>query len=84
MPGVENYTSVSGSAVFGRELPYSQEAEEAVIGSILLDPENCMPKAAELLTPECFYRPQHQQLFSIFMRKFSTGVTNDVLLVIED
>ena len=84
MPGVENYTSVSGAAVFGRQLPYSQEAEEAVIGSILLDPENCMPKAAELLTPECFYRPQHQQLFSIFMRKFSTGVTNDVLLVIED
>ncbi len=84
MPGIEDFSNVSGSSVFGRELPYSQEAEEAVIGGILLDPVKCMSTAAELLKPESFYRPQHQQLFSIIMRMFSTGKSGDVIMVINE
>ncbi|WP_294407091.1 replicative DNA helicase [uncultured Ruminococcus sp.] len=83
MPGLENYSSISGSALLGRELPYSQEAEEAVLGGVLLDPA-CLPKVVELLKPENFYRPQHQQLFSIIVRMFSTGRAEDIITVINE
>lgn len=83
MAGIENFESISGSALLGRELPYSQEAEEAVLGGILLDPA-CMPKVVEILKPESFYRPQHQQIFSIMMRMFSTGAAEDIIMVINE
>ncbi|MBO5448976.1 MAG: replicative DNA helicase [Ruminococcus sp.] len=83
MPGIDNFSGISGSALLGRELPYSQEAEEAVIGGVLLDPA-CIPKVVELLKPESFYRPQHQQLFSIIMRMFSTGSSEDIITVVNE
>lgn len=83
MAGIDNFSGISGSALLGRELPYSQEAEEAVIGGVLLDP-NCLPKVIELLKPESFYRPQHQQLFSIIMSLFSTGAKDDIIVVVNE
>ena len=83
MAGTELLSGISGSDVLGRELPFSQEAEEAVIGGILLDP-GCLPKVMEILKPESFYRPQHQQLFSIIMRMFSNGTNEDIITVIDE
>ena len=83
MAGISNFSEVSGAAVFGKELPYSQEAEEAVLGGVLLDPA-CLPKVMEILRPESFYRPQHQQLFSILTRMFSTGNAEDIITVIDE
>lgn len=84
MADINNFDQVSGSSVLGRSLPYNQEAEEAVIGSILLDPVNCRERAMELLKPENFYRPQHQQLFSILMRMFTTGNKSDIITVVDE
>lgn len=83
MAGLDNFTGVSGSALIGRELPYSPEAEEAVIGAVLLDPA-CIPRVMEILKPESFYRPQHQKLFSIMMRMFSNGTVEDIITVIDE
>ncbi|MBR1739584.1 MAG: replicative DNA helicase [Ruminococcus sp.] len=83
MPGFDDFQNVSGAAVTGRTLPYSQEAEEAVLGGILTDP-SCMDKVAELLKPESFFRPQHQQLFSIMLRLFSNGSIEDEVTIAED
>lgn len=83
MSGIENFSSISGSSLLGRELPYSQEAEEAVIGGVLLEPA-CLPEVVEVLKPEYFYRPQHQQLFSIILRMFSTGNAEDIITVINE
>ena len=79
----ENTTGVRASDILGRELPYSLEAEQAVIGGILLDP-SVLPKVIEILKPECFYRTQHQQLFSIMMRMFSTSQNEDIITVINE
>ena len=71
------------SEILGRELPYSLEAEQAVLGGVLLDP-TILPKVIEILKPESFYRPQHQQLFSIMMRMFTTAKTEDIITVINE
>ena len=46
------------------QLPFSLEAEQSVLGAILIEPE-CISRVLELLTPDSFYRPQHKQLFTI-------------------
>ena len=74
---------VSADDILGRKPPFSQEAEEAVIGGILLDP-SCLPKVIEILKPESFYRPQHKQLFSIIMRMFAGGTNEDIITVINE
>ena len=81
---INDYSAVSGSSVHGRTLPYSQEAEEAVIGCILLDPVNCRERAMELLKPEHFYNPQHQKIFSILMRMFTTGKVEDIVTIVDE
>jgi replicative DNA helicase len=44
------------------KIPYNEEAELAVLGSILLEPE-IIDKISERLQPEDFYRKAHQILF---------------------
>lgn len=80
---LENSAGFKASEVFGRELPYSLEAEQAVLGGILLDP-SVLPKVIEILKPDNFYRPQHQQIFSIIMRMFTTAQTGDIITVINE
>ncbi|WP_294489273.1 replicative DNA helicase [uncultured Ruminococcus sp.] len=67
-----------------RAIPYSPEAEEAVIGCILLDPIGTREKAMEMLKPENFYMPQHQKIFSILMRMFTTGKQEDIITVVDE
>ena len=43
--------------------PYSLEAEESVLGSMLLDPE-CVSTVFEFLKPEDFYREENKEIFS--------------------
>ncbi len=63
---------------------YSQEAECAVIGGMLYDPK-CIDKVAEIIkSADCFYRPQHQTLFSIIMRFYSVGKADDIVSIIDE
>ncbi|MGN1133629.1 MAG: replicative DNA helicase [Oscillospiraceae bacterium] len=75
--------SLNISDLLGREPPYSLEAEQAVLGGVLIDPSK-LPNVIEILRPESFYRPQHQQLFSIIVRMFSLGKTEDIITVINE
>ncbi len=70
--------------LMGSNAQFSQEAESAVIGGMLFDPK-CIDKVAEIIkTPDCFYRPQHQALFSIIMRFYSTGKADDIVSIIDE
>ena len=64
------------------QLPFSMEAEQSVLGAILVEPE-CIAKVLELLTPESFYRPQHRQLFSIMLAMFTSAQPIDFVTVLE-
>lgn len=63
-------------------LPFSMEAEQSVLGAILLDPE-CLSSVLEYLSPESFYRQQHKQLFSIMLGMFTSAQPIDVITVLE-
>ena len=46
-----------------RQMPHSLEAEQAVLGSILIDPD-CMTTVVEYLKSEYFFLPQHRSIFA--------------------
>lgn len=63
------------------ELPFSLEAEQTVLGAILQDP-NVLPVVLETVRPECFFNPQHQELFQIILQMFTSGERADVVTVL--
>ncbi len=64
-------------------LPFSLEAEQAVLGSILLDP-SCISAVTMILKPDYFYLPQHKAIFStIIGLDASHGGKIDALLVLD-
>ena len=70
----ENYNELN--------LPYSLEAEQAVLGAVLMDPE-CINQVADILRPEHFYLPEHQAIFAIMMEKLMTSSTIDFVTVLD-
>ena len=62
----------------GRVPPQDLEAERAVLGSILLDNE-AVYVAIELLGPEDFYRPAHQQVFGAIVELTAKSEPIDVV-----
>ena len=68
---------------FPRDLPYNLEAEQSVLGAILLD-SDCVPEVMQYVRPESFYRQQHQQIFSIVMRKFIASEPIDFITILDE
>lgn len=50
------------AAIAGRTMPESLEAEAAVLGSMILDPE-CIGDVVQKIRTEAFYRLEHQMMF---------------------
>lgn len=67
----------------GREPPYSIEAEQTVLGALLLSPDS-LSTAIVHLKPESFYREQHRQIYAIILRMFSNGAPADIVTVINE
>ncbi len=51
-------------------MPYNREAEQSVLGGILLEPK-CMETALQILQPESFYLPEHQQIFLVMRQLYN-------------
>ena len=64
------------------QLPYSLEAEQAVLGSILTEPD-CITQVQILLKSDYFYLPQHKAIFSIMQEIDALGGKVDPLVVLE-
>ena len=64
----------------GRDLPYSREAEIAVIGSILAD-GNSIAEAAEIVVPEDFYFVNNREIYSAALELFNDNQPIDFVLV---
>ncbi len=62
-------------------LPYNLEAEQSVLGSILLEPR-CMEDALMYVTADSFYLPQHKHIFAAMTSMFlgSKGAIDPVLI----
>ena len=67
--------------VIKRIMPNSQEAEEAVIGSMLLD-QDAVIQAAEKLTEQDFYNPRYKVLFSAIVELQQEGRPADLVTLV--
>jgi replicative DNA helicase len=63
--------------------PYSQEAEEATIGSVLTDPSS-FPSVATLLEESDFFLIHHQQIWKAILNLAERGESLELLLVAEE
>ena len=75
--------SLSAQELAGRELPYNLEAEQTVLGALLLNPDT-LPTVIAHLKPESFYREQHRDIYSIILRMFSNGAAADIITVMNE
>ncbi|MBR5410773.1 MAG: replicative DNA helicase [Clostridia bacterium] len=61
---------------------YSFEAEQAVLGSVLLDPK-CFSTVAMYLRAEYFYYEQHKEIFTAMQELDASAGKIDILMVLE-
>ncbi|MCL2014552.1 MAG: replicative DNA helicase [Oscillospiraceae bacterium] len=64
-------------------LPYSQEAEQSVLGSILVDPDIFNVVNEYIKKSDYFYRDIHKQIFSAMSSMFLLGSSIDYVTVLE-
>uniref|UniRef100_A0A7C4Y540 Replicative DNA helicase n=1 Tax=Caldisericum exile TaxID=693075 RepID=A0A7C4Y540_9BACT len=62
--------------------PQSLEAEQSVLGAILID-ESAILKVLELLRPEDFYRPEHREIMKAIFALTTENVPIDMVSVID-
>jgi replicative DNA helicase len=63
--------------------PQSLEAEQAVLGAMLLD-KDAIGRAIEILTSDCFYREAHRKVFDAVASLYERGMTADLIGVAEE
>lgn len=67
----------------GMRLPFSLEAEQSVLGAILIDSQ-CLDRIAEVLPhAEYFYLSNHKLIYSTILNMFSNGESIDFVTVLE-
>ena len=76
----DDYNEILVSA--DKKLPYSLEAEQAVLGSALVDPES-VGRIATALRPENFYVTKHKEIFDCIMEMYSLSIPVEAILLLE-
>ena len=66
-----------------RQLPHSTEAEQAVLGSMLIDPR-CVPEVIDKLRPDDFYLQQNRDIYETIYSMFNYSMTIDPVTVLEN
>ena len=66
----------------GRNPPQSLEAEQSVLGSMLIDKE-VVPVVMEILKSEDFYRPDHKEIYDVIIELFDRAQPIDLITVSE-
>ena len=68
--------------LLGRKTPHSAPAEQAVIGSMLIDPR-CVPEVLEKLKADEFYIKLNRDIYETMYAMFSYGQTIDPVTVLD-
>ncbi len=74
---------MASEQLFSKRVPYSVEAEQAVIGSMMIDPK-CIPSVIEALTEDDFYIETNRMIFSAISYMFTSGRLIDPVTVIDE
>ena len=64
------------------QMPHSNEAEQSVLGAIIIDPE-LINTTQEVLLPESFYRGAHQHIFRAMMNLNEDNKDIDVVTIMD-
>src|SRR4030043_990398 len=67
----------------GKIPPQAIELEEAVLGAIMLE-KNAIVEVMDILTPESFYKEEHQKIFQAIIDLSSSDKAIDILTVTEE
>ena len=65
-----------------KQLPHSVEAEQAVLGSMLIDPR-CVPEVIDKLKTDDFYLRQNREIYETIYSMFNYSQTVDPVTVLE-
>ncbi len=68
--------------LLGRHVPYSAQAEQAVLGSMLIDP-SCVADVIGRVKAEDFYVQANREIFETVYAMFSYGQTIDAVTVLD-
>jgi replicative DNA helicase len=72
--------SSTGSAQdIHREPPHSVEAEQGVLGSMLIAPQEAIPAAIEKISEPHFYIPAHQIVYRVLVEQWNVGHAIDLI-----
>jgi replicative DNA helicase len=69
--------------VTGKVPPQNVEAEQSVLGALLID-KDAIVKIAEDLKPENFYREQHSEIYRCILTLYEKRVPTDVVTVTDE
>ena len=64
------------------KLPYSVEAEQAILGSIIIDP-SCIADIADQVKTDYFHIPQHKEIYSAISSMYELNKTVDLVSLLE-
>lgn len=76
-------TSVPEAGFGTRVPPHSLEAEQSVLGSMMLS-RTAISEVLEVLRPDDFYRDAHRQIAESMRELFATGEAVDAITVVEE
>ena len=68
--------------LLGRRVPYSAQAEQAVLGSMLIDPR-CIADVIGRVKADDFYVQANRDIFETIFAMFSYGQTVDPVTVLD-
>ncbi len=64
-------------------IPHSTEAEQVVLGCMLLDPGDALPRCLDRLSADHFYDPRHRIVFEQIQKMFQDGGAVDTVTLSE-
>src|SRR5205823_7796427 len=62
-----------------RTPPHSVEAEQGVLGSMLIAPQEAIPECVEKIKEEYCYVPAHQTVFNVLVEQWNNGQAIDLI-----
>ncbi|MBQ6263447.1 MAG: replicative DNA helicase [Clostridia bacterium] len=66
-----------------RRVPFSLEAEQSLIASVMIDP-SCLDRVSEIVKPVDFYQEEHSELYTIMRSMYSQSKNIDIVTLLDE
>src|SRR6266850_7614979 len=84
LDAVRRSARVSPLEVPSRIPPHNLDAERAVLGAVLLEGRDALPRVVEVLRPSDFYTEAHRAMYQAMLTLFDRGAPVDSLTLSEE